>query len=298
MALISHLPADDAANAAARALEQLIGHDVILSVGDVVVASPSDSLLPPGVTRSVALPFGNGIVGEITLVATEQFATAIEAATADASLVTGALNALLAAADTIEPVIHLQATADWAGEIATETLLTSVLGDFAIVPILENDEHVASVVVRVVDDEPTGSSAPPNTQEFPAVLAASPAAGTATGLATPVVTPAAEPVDSQHGDIVVYQFQPLGDGAVAPVPPRPLPLLNDVSMEVTAELGRMRMKVRDLVALAPGSVIELDRAAGSPVDVLVNGTLLATGEVVVIDEEVGIRVSEIVVGDN
>ena len=68
-------------------------------------------------------------------------------------------------------------------------------------------------------------------------------------------------------------------------------------MEVIAELGRRQMKVRDLAGLEPGSVIELDRAAGSPVDVLVNGALLAHGEVVVIDEEFGIRVSEIIVGD-
>ena len=65
-------------------------------------------------------------------------------------------------------------------------------------------------------------------------------------------------------------------------------------MGVTAELGRRRMTVRDLLALTPGSVIELDRAAGSPIDVLVNGTLIARGEVVVIDEEFGIRISEIV----
>ena len=71
-------------------------------------------------------------------------------------------------------------------------------------------------------------------------------------------------------------------------------LHKDVEMGVTAELGRRRMTVRDLLALTPGSVIELDRAAGSPVDVLVNGTLIARGEVVVIDEEFGIRIAEIV----
>ncbi|MBW8826843.1 MAG: flagellar motor switch protein FliN [Acidobacteria bacterium] len=65
-------------------------------------------------------------------------------------------------------------------------------------------------------------------------------------------------------------------------------------MSVTAELGRTKMTVRELLALAPGAVVELDRAAGSPVDVLVNGTLVARGEVVVIDEEFGIRISEIV----
>jgi flagellar motor switch protein FliN/FliY len=71
-------------------------------------------------------------------------------------------------------------------------------------------------------------------------------------------------------------------------------LLRGVEMNVTVELGRTTMTVRDLLQLVPGSVIELDRAAGSPVDLLVNGTLLARGEVVVIDEEYGIRVSEIV----
>jgi flagellar motor switch protein FliN/FliY len=68
-----------------------------------------------------------------------------------------------------------------------------------------------------------------------------------------------------------------------------------VNLEVTAELGRRRLKVRDIMALAPGSVIELDKTAGSPVDVLVNGAIVWHGEVVVVDDEFGIRVSEIVV---
>ncbi len=70
-------------------------------------------------------------------------------------------------------------------------------------------------------------------------------------------------------------------------------VLADVEMGVTAELGRTRMTVRDLLSLTPGAVIDLDRAAGAPVDVLVNGTLIARGEVVVIEEEFGIRISEI-----
>lgn len=74
-----------------------------------------------------------------------------------------------------------------------------------------------------------------------------------------------------------------------------LELLRDVEMEVTAELGRTRMTVRELLSLAPGAVVELDRTAGSPADVLVNGTLLARGEVVVVDEDFGIRITEIVV---
>ena len=71
-------------------------------------------------------------------------------------------------------------------------------------------------------------------------------------------------------------------------------LLHDVEMEVTAELGRTRMSVRELLSLAPGAVFELDRAAGGPADLLVNGRLIARGEVVVIDENFGIRITEIV----
>lgn len=73
-----------------------------------------------------------------------------------------------------------------------------------------------------------------------------------------------------------------------------LELLRDVEMEVTAELGRTSMTVRELLSLTPGSVVELDRAAGSPADLLVNGTLIARGEVVVVDEEYGIRITELV----
>ncbi|MGB6056758.1 MAG: flagellar motor switch protein FliN [Microthrixaceae bacterium] len=70
--------------------------------------------------------------------------------------------------------------------------------------------------------------------------------------------------------------------------------LADVEMLVTAELGRTRMNVSELLTLGPGSIIELDRAAGSPVDLLVNNTLIARGEVVVVDEEYGVRLTEIV----
>ncbi len=71
-------------------------------------------------------------------------------------------------------------------------------------------------------------------------------------------------------------------------------LLHGVVMEVTVEIGRTRMSVRELLELAPGTVLELDRAAGSPADLLVNGRLIARGEVVVVDEDFGLRVTEIV----
>ncbi|HET6561868.1 MAG TPA: flagellar motor switch protein FliN [Marmoricola sp.] len=75
---------------------------------------------------------------------------------------------------------------------------------------------------------------------------------------------------------------------------RGLEMLHGVVMDVTVELGRTRMSVRELLALTPGTVLELDRAAGSPADLLVNGRLIARGEVVVVDEDFGLRVTEIV----
>ena len=83
--------------------------------------------------------------------------------------------------------------------------------------------------------------------------------------------------------------------SVTPLPAtRGIEMLHGVDMEVTVELGRTRMTVRDLLALTPGAVLELDRAAGSPADLLVNGRLIARGEVVVVDEDFGLRVTEIV----
>ena len=73
-----------------------------------------------------------------------------------------------------------------------------------------------------------------------------------------------------------------------------LDLLMDVQMVVTVELGRTKMYIKDILGLGEGSIIELDKLAGEPVDLLVNGKLIAKGEVVVIDENFGVRVTDIV----
>ncbi|RLV56480.1 flagellar motor switch protein FliN [Aeromicrobium phragmitis] len=81
--------------------------------------------------------------------------------------------------------------------------------------------------------------------------------------------------------------------APASAPARGIEMLHGVVMDVTVEIGRTRMPVRDLLSLAPGAVVELDRAAGSPADLLVNGRLIARGEVVVVDEDYALRITEI-----
>ena len=69
--------------------------------------------------------------------------------------------------------------------------------------------------------------------------------------------------------------------------------LLDVGLNLSVELGRKDMQIRDILALGPGKIIELDKLAGEPVDLLVNGKLLAKGEVVVVDENFGVRITEL-----
>jgi flagellar motor switch protein FliN len=76
--------------------------------------------------------------------------------------------------------------------------------------------------------------------------------------------------------------------------PRDLRLLADIELELCVEIGRARLPLRQLLALTPGSVVELDRALGEPVDVLVNGKLVARGQIVTIADEFGVRLSEII----
>jgi flagellar motor switch protein FliN len=70
--------------------------------------------------------------------------------------------------------------------------------------------------------------------------------------------------------------------------------LSAVPVDLSVELGRARMTVGETLELRPGSIISLDRMAGEPMDLLVNGTAIARGEVVVIDEQFGLRVTEVV----
>jgi flagellar motor switch protein FliN/FliY len=74
--------------------------------------------------------------------------------------------------------------------------------------------------------------------------------------------------------------------------------LYDVPVELAVEIGRTHMTIRETLALGPGSIVTLNRLAGEPVDLLVNGKPIARGEVVVIDEEFGLRVTEVVAGDS
>ncbi len=89
-----------------------------------------------------------------------------------------------------------------------------------------------------------------------------------------------------------------GAGALAGDPlDQDLRRLGDVPLEMSVEIGRTQMTVGDTLDLRAGSIVTLDRLAGEPVDLLVNGTPIARGEVVVVDEQFGLRVTEILEGD-
>ncbi|WP_309649217.1 flagellar motor switch protein FliN [Nocardioides sp.] len=169
-------------------------------------------------------------------------------------------------------------------QAATQVELTLVVSDlggpFTVVPLIGSGIAAALLL--------------------PDALLAPGAAASAGPGAGPTVT---APVASGAVPVGAAPVRDLGPGApvhggghgssVIPLAHRGIEMLHGVDMEVTVELGRTRMAVRDLLALAPGAVLELDRAAGSPADLLVNGRLIARGEVVVVDEDFGLRVTEI-----
>ncbi len=103
-------------------------------------------------------------------------------------------------------------------------------------------------------------------------------------------------VDAAGGkDYERASFDELGDGPAAPVAGETsLDVILDIPVTLSMEIGRSRISIENLLQLAKGSVVELDRMAGEPLDVLVNGTLVARGEVVVVNDKFGVRLSDVI----
>lgn len=105
----------------------------------------------------------------------------------------------------------------------------------------------------------------------------------------PMQQPAAPQMNIQPA-----QFQSFTGGVPGPGAPANIDLIMDVALEVTVELGRTKKSISEVLDFAPGTIIELDKVAGEPVEVMVNGKLVARGEVVVIEESFGVRITEII----
>lgn len=107
------------------------------------------------------------------------------------------------------------------------------------------------------------------------------------GIAPPEEHPYAKPITAEH---LQEEGAPLFEGK----PSSSLDVILDIPVTLSMEIGRTKMAIRNLLQLNQGSVVELERLAGEPMDVLVNGTLIAHGEVVVVNEKFGIRLTDVI----
>ncbi len=161
---------------------------------------------------------------------------------------------------------------------------------------------VAKEMVEALTAEPAAEPEPAPAPAAPAAPAAMPVAAPAPApaMAAPVMAsaPAAgygmamQPHVAANVPVQSAQFTPLNTQPVQ-VNDANIGLILDVPLSVTVELGRTKKSIKDILELTNGSIVELDKLAGEPVDIQVNGKFLAKGEVVVIDENFGVRITEI-----
>lgn len=203
-------------------------------------------------------------------------------------------------ANAVQPALDAVATAlgcsaQAAREVELDAVVATLGADFVAVPLIGAGIAGAVLIAESTLLGDPVATAPAGGQPLPgqagqAGLAASVASGSGgpvPGSAT-LSAPASAALPVPGFGAAPDNVRTIVDGR------RGIEMLHGVELEVTVELGRTRMPVRELLALTPGAVVALDRAAGSPADLLVNGRLIARGEVVVVDEDFGIRITEIV----
>nr|WP_297429648.1 flagellar motor switch protein FliN [uncultured Actinotalea sp.] len=240
---------------AAAELSAMLPSPVPLRVAEVVATGPAADAV------AVRASFVGAVSAELVLVADQAVADALAGAAA-----TG--GAPLSLADALRPALEAAASVLGAGvlDAATAGPVGSVFDDddLAAVGLVDSADIPRAWFGLRVRQSP---EAIPHQRAQSVTTGMAGTAGMAGGAALPTQLPA-----DTHT----------------------LRLLHDVEMTLTAEIGRTRLPVRQVLELVPGTVLELDRAAGAPADVMVNGRLVARGEVVVVDEEYGIRITEIV----
>jgi flagellar motor switch protein FliN/FliY len=157
------------------------------------------------------------------------------------------------------------------------------------IPISNALDLVSRVRAAMIPEEPVPPQAAPAPQRQAAAASPQrPVSAPGSGSMPLPPRPQGPPVDARP-----VEFAQLGGTDYAGVPAN-IDLIVDIPVRITVELGRTRKTIGEVLALGPGSVVELNKLAGESVDVLVNGKLIARGEVVVIDESFGIRVTEVV----
>jgi flagellar motor switch protein FliN/FliY len=241
--------------ALAATLEHQLGDDRILTVG--TARAGLGDLADESLARAVEVRFTTeeGERGSVALVAFPALTDALQQVAPEETLLSACIPAFGDAMRVIGEQAVAEIEPEAADEIEADVLSDETAEAESVYPLLDGNALLGVVVLRV-------------------------GRVTTTTLAGASSNGAPQPTANGFGSV--------------PAPGGPSDVLADVEMGVTAELGRCRMTVRELLSVTPGALIDLDRPAGAPVDVLVNGKLIARGEVVVIDEEFGIRISELV----
>jgi flagellar motor switch protein FliN/FliY len=289
-----------AGEAAANALSGLLGKGVTLSAGGAAALTPQDLADKFfGAVAQIPVTLGGAASGKALIVFNESSAALM----AD----------LLIGGDGSNPPetlsdLHLSAVGEVGNQLAAALLeglgqalgkgLSGTAGDLASaqasdLPGLASGLAGGGLVGLEYSLEVEGGMPSPFVLVFGETVAAALTGGPAASAAGATAPFASAFGGSMNAPVVqAAQLSQLAGGLPAGVGNN-LELLMDVPLQVTVELGRTQKMVKEVLSLGPGSVLELDKLAGEPVDILVNEKPIAKGEVVVIDENFGIRVTEI-----
>lgn len=177
---------------------------------------------------------------------------------------------------------------------AGHSMVNVLLGN---IPSMESEPAAAPVpppVREIVPPMPAAHPAP----SMPPIMLDTPPVAAAPAAAYGFYPPngaayAASNINQNPVAVKPVQFAPL-NSEVTMHEPKNIGLILDVPLEITVELGRTKKTIKEILEMGPGSIIQLEKLAGEPVDLLVNGKLIAKGEVVVIDETYGVRINAIV----
>jgi flagellar motor switch protein FliN/FliY len=258
----------------------------------------------PGVVTSVKIDFTAGFPGEHLFIMTEDTAKNIASLMNKEENITLDEMAMSVVAETVSQMSGTEITA-LSGKTGNKSIASispeAVNIPKATVPMPSGNFTVAAYNVDI------GGGAP---QKIWEIFGSSVARTMAAALNAPPAGAAAAQTGAMGGAFAMGGGAINGGGAASPsVQPVQFPNLNyqpgaheqgnigllmDVYMEMTVELGRTRKLIKEILMMGEGTIIELDKLAGEPVDILVNHKLIAKGEVVVIDENFGVRVTEIV----
>ncbi|HSP58482.1 MAG TPA: flagellar motor switch protein FliN [Halomonas sp.] len=152
------------------------------------------------------------------------------------------------------------------------------------------DQNVGDDDWAAAMSEQHDSDDAPGDDEDPWAAAMAEQEQVASGEAQEAALPSKPSTAKAAGDKVFRPLEQSGPGGAS----RDLEMVMDIPVKLSVELGRTRITIKQLLELAQGSVIELDGLAGEPMDILINGYLIAQGEVVVVDDKYGIRITEII----